>query len=200
MTGPGWLDCSFCGLKHQQRPTGLCPRCGHQVAAPAPGAQQAPPAPYPVAPPSFAPLGSPPGTLTADERTWGMLCHLGTFLGGPILPIVALVTKGKQSPFVRGHAASALDNQITQFIVMFGVMLLTFGVIAVAAAGVAATSQQGQGGAAQGAFGLGIGLFQCVFCAAFIYPIVGTVFSIMGAMAANRGDVYNYPGTFRFIR
>jgi uncharacterized Tic20 family protein len=164
----------------------------------------------PVTPQAQAPFGQPPygqppgaqpqGGLTADERTWGMLCHLGTFLGGPILPIVALVSRGKESPFVRGHAAAALDNQITQFIVIFGVMLLTFGAIAVGAAGMAATAGPGQGAATQGAFGVGMGLFQCVFCVAFIYPIVGTVFAIMGAIAANRGDVYNYPGTFRIIR
>ena len=129
-----------------------------------------------------------------------MLSHLGYFLGGPVLPIVALFTRGKQSPFVRGHAAAAIDNYLTQFIVVFGVMLISGAVFALAAAGMAASAKQGQSGMGQGAFGAGMGLFQCVFCVAFVFPILGTVCSILGAVAANKGDSYNYPWTFRIVR
>ena len=67
-----WITCPGCGLKHTQRPDGLCPRCRTRVA-PA-GAQPpggAPPAfpgaqPFPDAPASFSALGEPLGGRTAE--------------------------------------------------------------------------------------------------------------------------------------
>jgi uncharacterized Tic20 family protein len=54
------------------------------------------------------------------DRTWSVVAHLGgavtmliTFgVGGWIGPLVVLLTKGNQSPTVRGHAINALNFQL----------------------------------------------------------------------------------------
>jgi uncharacterized Tic20 family protein len=65
-----------------------------------------------------------------DSRTWGMLAHLSTFAGyvvpcGNIIgPLVILLTKKDQMPFVEKHAKEALNFQLSVFIyTIFSVML-----------------------------------------------------------------------------
>jgi uncharacterized Tic20 family protein len=55
---------------------------------------------------------------TQDEKTWGMLAHLSgiiaSFIGFPFLgPLLIMLTKGKESPWVEAHAKEALNFQIT---------------------------------------------------------------------------------------
>jgi uncharacterized Tic20 family protein len=55
-----------------------------------------------------------------SDKTWSLIAHLGgavtmliTFgVGGWIGPLVVLLTKGNQSPTVRGHAINALNFQL----------------------------------------------------------------------------------------
>lgn len=66
--------------------------------------------------------GGPAGSPNQDDKTMGMLAHLGAALGWlislPFLaPLVLLLTKGKMSPFVRFHAAESLNLLITGTIV-----------------------------------------------------------------------------------
>ena len=60
--------------------------------------------------------GSP--APTADEKTWGMIAHLSALVasvvGFPFLgPLIVMLTKGKESPWVEQHAKEALNFQIT---------------------------------------------------------------------------------------
>lgn len=48
-----------------------------------------------------------------EERTWALFAHLGTLVLWVIAPIVALLTKGKESAFVRQQALESLNFQIT---------------------------------------------------------------------------------------
>lgn len=91
-------------------------------------------------PPPTGPAGPPPPYaggpygLSSDERTWAMLAHLGCLLiglvtGGALAwlaPLIVMVTKGNESPFVRRHAVESLNFQITQFIVAVVCWLLAF--------------------------------------------------------------------------
>jgi uncharacterized Tic20 family protein len=66
-------------------------------------------------------MGAPtPGFTNNDEKTWALVAHfggaagafLGAGTGGWIAPLIALVSKGNESPTVRAHAVAALNFQI----------------------------------------------------------------------------------------
>jgi uncharacterized protein len=85
-----------------------------------------PPQPPPGSPPPYGDVPPPPpGYANNDEKTWALLAHFGgaagMFLifgaGGWIMPLIAMVAKGNQSPTVRAHSIKALNFQITWSIV-----------------------------------------------------------------------------------
>lgn len=57
-----------------------------------------------------------PSGLSDDDKLWGLLAHVLANVLGFIGPILALVIRGQQSPFVRRHAIEALNFNITLFI------------------------------------------------------------------------------------
>jgi hypothetical protein len=81
-----------------------------------------PPQPPPAPPPAGGP---PPGYANNDEKTWALVAHFGGAagmfvlggVGGWIAPLIALVSRGSQSPTVRQHAVNALNFQLTWSIV-----------------------------------------------------------------------------------
>jgi uncharacterized Tic20 family protein len=75
--------------------------------------------------------------IDKDSRTWGMLAHLSTFAGyvipfGNIIgPLVILLTKKDQMPFVEDQAKEALNFQLSMliyFIISFILVCLFVGV------------------------------------------------------------------------
>jgi hypothetical protein len=62
----------------------------------------------------------PPQYSAADDKTWVLISHFGgagvAFISGGVLgwvaPLVAMLTKGAQSPYVRSEAIKALNFQI----------------------------------------------------------------------------------------
>ncbi|WP_163993020.1 DUF4870 domain-containing protein [Pyxidicoccus caerfyrddinensis] len=61
---------------------------------------------------------------TQDEKTMALLAHMGTILGnfvglGFAVPLVLMLTKGKESSFVRAHSVESLNFQITVLIAGF---------------------------------------------------------------------------------
>ncbi|MCY1022422.1 DUF4870 domain-containing protein [Pyxidicoccus sp. MSG2] len=58
---------------------------------------------------------------TQDEKTMALLAHMGTILAnfvglGFAVPLVLMLTKGKESSFVHAHSVESLNFQITVFI------------------------------------------------------------------------------------
>lgn len=58
---------------------------------------------------------------TQDEKTMALLAHIGTILAnfvglGFAVPLVLMLTKGKESSFIRAHSVESLNFQITVFI------------------------------------------------------------------------------------
>lgn len=101
--------------------------------------------PQPPPPPMGPPGGPPPGFANNDEKTWALVAHFGgaagMFVGGGILgwvaPLIAMMSKGKESPTVRQHAINALNFQLTWSIVgLIGLLLIcvAVGVLGVLAA------------------------------------------------------------------
>jgi uncharacterized Tic20 family protein len=112
--------------------------------------------------------GGPGGTPTADDKTMGMLAHvgaaLGTLIGLPFLaPLILLLTKGKESAFIRYHAVESLNLQITSLIPYFVLLI-----VAVVTCGIGA----------------------------FLIPIVTVgvaVLNIIAGIKAHDGELYRYP-------
>lgn len=93
-----------------------------------------PPPPPPPPPPAGGP---PPGFANNDEKTWALVAHFGgaagmlvlSGVGGWIAPLIALVSRGNQSPTVRQHAVNALNFQLTWSIVgVIGWLTCAFGI------------------------------------------------------------------------
>jgi uncharacterized Tic20 family protein len=58
---------------------------------------------------------------TSEERNWALAAHVGTFVAawvamGFLCPLVVMLTKGKESPFVRRHAVESLNFQLSLLI------------------------------------------------------------------------------------
>ncbi len=65
--------------------------------------------------------GTAPGQLaavsvTSDETGIAVLAHLGGLIGSFLLPLVIYLVKKDESPFLRHHAAEALNFQLTLMI------------------------------------------------------------------------------------
>lgn len=75
-------------------------------------ASMGPPTPYSAYPPAVA---------TPDERNWAMMAHLLSFVAawfafGFLAPLIVMLTRGKESAFVRHHAVESLNFQLTALI------------------------------------------------------------------------------------
>lgn len=125
--------------------------------------------------PQGAPDQQPPvaPTVSPDENTWAMLCHLSALLGyliplGNIVgPLVFWLVKKDQMPFVDDQGKEALNFQIsvTIYAIVSGLLVLVLiGVLLLAA----------------------VVIFQLVF-------------TIIGGLKANQGIAYRYPLCIRLI-
>ncbi len=120
-----------------------------------------PPAGTPAQPPMAQPPMAQPSTLlpTPDERNWAMLSHLGAFVAawlalGLVAPLIVMLTKGRDSEYVRRHAVESLNFQLSSLLwiaisavltlILVGfVLLLAYGIlylVVVIRAGVAASN------------------------------------------------------------
>ncbi|MCA1029662.1 DUF4870 domain-containing protein [Bacillus timonensis] len=112
--------------------------------------------------------------LTSDDRLWGMLSHIGAFLGcfipfGNVLaPLVVYFMKKETSPYVTEHAKESLNFQISVTIygIISGILALVF-----------------------------IGFFLLLALGIFALVVM-----ILAGIKANEGKMYRYPLCIRFIK
>lgn len=113
--------------------------------------------------------------ITDDEKTWALISHLSLLahlvipLFAIAIPIIIWATKKDSSAFVDDHARESINFQIT--LILYHLIAIPLAIITC---------------------GIG-GLLVLV---AYVLGVVGM---IMAAMAANRGEFFRYPMTFRFI-
>jgi len=125
----------------------------------------------------------PTGYATPDEKTWVLLAHFGAIAGiligggifGWLPPLIAMLTKGNESPTVRAHAVEALNHQLTWAIAFLAVTIL---------------------GICGSLIIIGVFLF---FLLPFI-ALVPLVFAIIAGVKANNGEFYRYPATVRMVK
>jgi uncharacterized Tic20 family protein len=139
--------------------------------------QQVPP-PQPPLPPGGGPPagGGQPGQppLSADqERLWGMLAHLLSFVAayialGFLAPLIVLLVFGQRSAYVRAHAVESLNFNLTWLLYAIVAVVLAFLLI-------------------------GIVILIALGLAYLVLVIIASV-------RANNGEFFRYPLTIRFIR
>jgi uncharacterized Tic20 family protein len=79
------------------------------------------------------------GAPTEWEKNWAMIAHMGSFVAawvalGFLAPLFVMLTKGKESEYVRRHAVESLNFQINAliwiavsvvlFVILIGIFLL----------------------------------------------------------------------------
>jgi uncharacterized Tic20 family protein len=132
-----------------------------------------PPVP-PSTPPPPPPF--PSGMSESDERLWAMLTHLSSivtaFFGGFALlgPLIIWLIFKDKSAYVDYHGKEALNFQILMTVVF--VAGLFGGIITC---------------------GIGFILFPIVY-------VVNVVLVIIAGIAANRGEMYQYPFNWRLVK
>lgn len=114
--------------------------------------------------------------VTEDERTWSVLAHL-SLLGHLVMPFGAVafpwviwLLKRHESVYTGDHAREALNFHLT--LMLYHLITIPLALITC---------------------GIG-GLLVLV---AYVLGVIGMV---QAAIAANRGEFYRYPMTFRFVR
>ncbi|ASD22034.1 MULTISPECIES: DUF4870 domain-containing protein [Cryobacterium] len=118
-------------------------------------------------PPPANPYQAPSQLSPADEKLWATLIHIGGILFGFLPALIGYIVLKDRGPFIRAHAATALNFQITLAIAYLVGSILTV---------------------------ILVGFL--ILAAAWILSIV---FSIMAAIAANKGEWYTYPLTIKFV-
>ena len=137
--------------------------------------QQGPPPQPPLPPGGGPPAGGQPGQppLSADqERLWGMLAHLLSFVAayialGFVAPLVVLLVFGPRSAYVRAQAVESLNFNLSWLLyaVVGGILLF-----------------------------VGIGLLILL-----ALGIAYVVLVIIASVRANNGQLFRYPLTIRFM-
>jgi len=120
--------------------------------------------------------------MTPDERTWGGAAHwsalVAAFVAMAFLgPLLVLLVKGNDSPYIRRQAIASLNFQLS---------MLIYGVVGAILAMVLAFAT------------LGIGLL-VIFPLVAAFAIVWLVFTIIGSLKAGNGEDYTYPLTIPLV-
>ena len=123
--------------------------------------------------PAPAVLMSPP-----DQQMWALIAHTGTLLFGFLAPLLVYLIQGPRGPFVRRHAAEALNFQLS---------LLIYMVVAVPV------------GLLLALVTAGIGLI-LLFPLLIAMAVADVVLVILASLAASGGREYRYPLTIRMVR
>jgi len=109
---------------------------------------------------------------TPDDRTMAFICHLVGGLLGFLIPLIVWLIKKDQSKFVNDQGKEALNFQLT---LLIGHVILGFA-CCIPFVNILALL-------------LHLGL-----------RVLSVVFGIIGGLAAQKGEVYRYPLTFRMIK
>lgn len=79
-------------------------------------------------PPPQNPYQAPTQMSPADEKLWATLIHVGGILFNFLPALIGYLVLKDRGPFIREHAATALNFQLTLLIVYFvgGILIIVF--------------------------------------------------------------------------
>jgi uncharacterized Tic20 family protein len=126
-------------------------------------------------PPAYV---APQPLSQSDERLWATLIHVGGILISFISPLIGYLVLKDRSSFVREHSRTALNFQIT----MAAAQIVNFILGAILAIPT---------------FGIWLAIQWLISVAIWVVVVI---FSIIAAIAANKGELYKYPLSFPFIK
>lgn len=119
-----------------------------------------------------------------DDRTYSTLMHL-TLLGHIVIPYLAIIglivmwsIKKKESRYIADHGREAVNFQISLILysLILPIIAIPIGLLL---------------------FVVGVAITVPI---AVIFPyVLGLIGMVLAAMAANRGEMYRYPMTIRFL-
>lgn len=112
-----------------------------------------------------------------DDKTMGMLAHILLIFTWWLGPLILWLVKKEQGGLAAENSKEALNFGITLTILVIAIMILTFII-----------------GIATGGLGFILGFFT------WVPGVLGLIFGIIGAMAANNGQAYRYPFALRLIK
>jgi uncharacterized Tic20 family protein len=81
----------------------------------------------------------PAGGVSSDDKTWGLIAWGAAYFFPIIGPLVVMLTKGKESPFVRANSVEALNFGIVitiAYVVGFILTIILVGILIVLAAAI----------------------------------------------------------------
>ena len=139
---------------------------------------QPPPNVPPNVPPQQPSYGSAPNPMSQqDEKTWATLVHLAPFLaaavGIPFLgPLIVFLVLKDRGPFIRFHAAQALNFQI-----MVTIAFWVLGIVSIPV----------------------VTLIITIPCF-IVLGLAWVILSIVAAIKANNGEWYRYPMTPELVK
>lgn len=114
-------------------------------------------------------------TISNQERTWAMLCHLSALafvIGIPfaniIAPLIIWLVKRNEYPLVDYHGKKSINFQITITIISIICTILAFVLIG--------------------------------FFLLFIVAVINVIMIIVASVKVNNGEDYNYKFSFNFIK
>lgn len=143
-------------------------------AYPPAGGAYPPSAGYGTPPPApgYAPAyGAPAQQLSdSDQRMWATLAHAGGIVLGFVAPLVVWLVQKGKGQFVEEQSKEALNFQI-----LVTIAYIVSGILAVVTFGVLSPLY-------------------------FIVWVVSVIFSIMAAVATNKGEAYRYPVNWRIVK
>ena len=134
---------------------------------------------YPSTPPHLpGSPGSNGGAVSGPDRTWAAAAHIGSLVAafvamGFLAPLIVLLARGNDSPYVRRHAVESLNFQISLLIyiaVAFVAVLFTLGIA-----------------------------FIVVIPIGAVVALFALIAIVMATAAANRGDDFRYPLCIRLV-
>ena len=117
------------GQPPPDQPEGETP--GQQTPGDQPYGQPPAPSAYGQQPPAFQQPGAA-AALTPDERTWGGAAHWGALVAGLfgglsfLGPLIVLLVKGNDSPWIRRQSVESLNFQISILIyaIVSGILII----------------------------------------------------------------------------
>jgi uncharacterized Tic20 family protein len=120
----------------------------------------------------------PPATPGPEERNWALASHVGTLVAAAVAlaflaPLIVMLVKGKDSPFVRRHSVESLNFQISCYIYGAAAMLIVL-------------------------LTLGLGAIVIV-PVGLVAAVAYLVLIVMATIKAANGEEYRYPLTIRLV-
>ena len=128
----------------------------------------------------------------AEEKQWALLTHVISLFAGLLPAAIIWIVYRDRGPFVRAHAATELNLQLSVTVVMVIGFVLAFSTVFLAVFTPATPTQNGPPPA--------FGLFVTGYLLILGVRLVAFIAGIVASVAASKGKFYRYKGIIPFVK